>query len=250
MILSIDWDWFIPTVDAFDLGHHESEFFLNALWHTRGYLIDQMKTSGQEVDFWSNMRKIVDLQTTEIKVSESHLSAFRLVETSNEHLILVDAHHDCWPFDARNKRVDCANWVAAWIKLGRHALGIERCVIWVVPSKEYIKMFQGTIQRGVRNNLMIITMEQLPGVLSKIEPEISVVHACRSGCWVPPWLDKEWLAFLKASGLEIKPMDPEPWDGIRERWGENDLQCAIALDKRFRDARESISLQPFQEKVS
>ena len=248
MILSVDWDFFIPTVDAFDLGHHESEFFLSALWHTRGYLIDQMKTSGQEDTFWEKMREIVDLQTTEIKISESHLSAFRLVETSNEHLILVDAHHDCWPFDARKKRVACANWVAAWIKLGRHALGIERTVIWVVPSKEHSKMFEGTIQPGVRKNILIIHMGQLGKVL--FEDKINVVHACRSGCWTPPWLDKNWLAFLKASGLEIKPMDPEPWDGIRERWGENDLQCAIALDKRFRDARESISLQPFQEKVS
>ena len=244
MILSIDWDYFVPEID--DLGNIENAFFLDAVWHTRGYCIDSMLTNGHEVGFWEKIRGIVDIQTTEINVSESHLSAYRLVELATEPLILVDAHHDCWPFKFSKRQIDCANWVSAWIRQA-HSIGVERHVIWVTPYELPQLAFsfaagnsslKSEIQEEVRNNITIITLDELANYIDN--RTINTIHACRSGCWTPPWLDKKWLAFLESSQLEIKAMDSEPWDGLRERWTEVDLQNAIGVDKRIKEWQKDL----------
>lgn len=250
MILSIDWDYFCNENPLWDLGHRENQMFLNFMWQTRGCLAGEMKTSGQEVGFWSRIREIVDPQSYEIHVSESHLSAYRLVEREEGPLILVDAHHDCWPFALRGKDkwlMECSNWVSAWIRIGK-TYGVERQVFWVAPSKEAASLYEGKIQKEVRKNVLTTTMDELARTLSFfVKQKVNIIHACRSGCWTPPWLDKSWLAFLKASQLEIKAMDPEPWDGIRERWTESDLQNAIALDTQLRRKLQVIPEITIQE---
>ena len=50
-LLTIDFDMFVPEKPEWDIGHNESRIYLKMLWGTRVYLMDLMKTDGNEVVF-------------------------------------------------------------------------------------------------------------------------------------------------------------------------------------------------------
>ena len=121
-LLTVDWDYFVPEEFTWDIGHRESIIFLDMLWHTRGRLIDEMKTSGEQVGFWSRVKDSLNIETNEIIVTDSHVHVIDEAAKCN-HVIIIDAHHDCWPLDAADPiKLHCGNWLTGWAAYDRDVL--------------------------------------------------------------------------------------------------------------------------------
>jgi len=228
--ISIDWDFFIPEDPMWDLGHCETLLHLKLLWQHRGNLIDLMKTTGAEKEFWKALQTWAKYKG-QLTVSESH--AFVLDDHDvmmSDLIVLFDQHHDCWPLE--NKReVGCHNWARAWLEADDN-----RQLIWVMP--DWLDAEIPDPPKDLPNFKAVHHNQFLPGVL---EAEVTSIHVCRSGCWTPPWLDEQFKQFLVDSGLETLPLQEGDWDPFEPRWSEKDLQAARDFQKQFDEMRNGLN---------
>jgi hypothetical protein len=221
-LLSVDWDYFVPERPEYDLSHSESPIFLDMVWRSRSGLLDHIKTTGTEEGFWDRLGGSMD-GVGPTYVSDSHMYAYRLLLSGVDHVILVDAHHDCWK-EGRKDHVYCHNWLRVWLAGGKH-----RRVTWIQP--EWSKgIFE--VPKDLR---------KLVATESEIKGKIDMVHVCRSGCWTPPWLDKQFIQFVDSrKSLKINMQGELPWNPMAERWTEADLKELRDRDDRIQDAIRGI----------
>ena len=71
LLVTIDWDYWVPEKLEWDMGHRESQFFLEAIWAFRGQLIEHMKTTGEELAFWDHLRSKLHLEIESAVITES-----------------------------------------------------------------------------------------------------------------------------------------------------------------------------------
>jgi len=216
-LLSIDWDFFVPEDAKFDLGHSESLFFLDFIWQTRVNLIDKLQTNGEEIEFWSTLRPFIT-DVSSVYVSDSHAYAHSLLQVLRniDHIILVDAHHDCWKADSLGidkniKQIYCHNWLRCWLKAKK-----TRRATWIVPSWSdgcFILPTDMTSQVKVVSSM------------NNWEPcKVDQVHVCRSGCWTPPWLDGKFIDFITESRMSPFKLQMNEWDPLVMRWSPDYLK--------------------------
>jgi hypothetical protein len=173
--------------------------------------LDNIKTNGTEEGFWDRLGDSLD-GAMPTYISDSHMYAYHLLK-GIDHVILVDAHHDCWKEDSLGLEKDqgkvyCHNWLRVWLSKGK-----RRRVTWIQP--EWSKgLFE--VPKDLRKR---VTVE------SEIKGKIDRVHVCRSGCWTPPWLDKQFIQFVNSrKSLKVNMQDELPWNPMVERWTEADLK--------------------------
>jgi hypothetical protein len=216
-LVSIDFDFFVPELPEWDFGHRESLMFLKMLWASRVSLINKMKTDGNEVGFWEQFKNV---KFDYFKwVSDSHSHAYNLLNGVSR-VVMFDAHHDCWEADSlgidkKDKNVYCDNWLRAWLEGGK-----GRNALWVKPGWQDAC----DLPKDMAKRVKVVTYSK--GLDLVLEGSVEL-HICRSGCWVPPWLDKAFLAFLKASkkGLkDVRVLQDGEWNPIAERWSEKELE--------------------------
>lgn len=228
-LITIDWDFFCPEKPEWDLGHQESLMFLKMLWGGRIGLLNEMKTDGNELIFWDWIRKKVNIDRAPMFVSDSHCFAYNLLK-GVDRVISFDAHHDCWEGDSlgvdkSERGVFCHNWLREWLGGSR-----RRKATWVAPIwlGEDCPLPEG-VERLEKKIWSQFTDLDIEGSV--------VVHVCRSGCWVPPWLDKAFLAFLKRSGRGLERMAVQQvgdWNPLAERWTEKDFQEILAQEENIK----------------
>jgi len=220
-ILSIDWDYFFPVprkrpeAYMYDWGMQEAEFFTSAdgIWTSRAasFIAVGMglpTTSGEEESFWS---KVLIRPSASLWVADSHSALSDLVQRNgveNVEIWNFDAHHDgayskeaC--LLAEEGRISCDNW-AYWAR----CLGVEVATIypkWRERNPESSsKFFSG-----------LTFFDRVPQVL------FHEVFICRSGAWVPPWLDEKFVGFLKgAATLARQTFCRLPFSGASWAWQE------------------------------
>lgn len=228
-LLTVDWDYFVPERPEWDLGHSESLAFLDMMWRTRYGLLDKITTSGAEKGFWK-AAGAVGKGTGLTYVSDSHAFAYGLLE-GVDRVLIVDAHHDCWQEDSLGVekdqgRVYCHNWLRVWLQRGR-----KRTVCWLRPdwSKDLFE-----VPEDLRDRVRVInTLEN---------QKIDRVHVCRSGCWTPPWLDRQFIEFVQArGGLTIRQQEG-PWDPLQERWTAEDLQDLRQRETTLQEALKGMKV--------
>lgn len=226
-LLTVDWDYFVPEDPSFDLGHSESLVFLDMMWRGRSGLLDTIKTNGAEEGFWGRLEASLS-GAGPTYVSDSHMYAYRLL-SGVDHVILVDAHHDCWREDSLGLEKDqgyvyCHNWLRAWLSKGK-----RRRVTWIQP--EWSKgLFD--VPKDLRKR---VTVE------NDIKGKIDRVHVCRSGCWTPPWLDKQFIQFVNSRKSLVLNMQKElPWNPMAERWTEENLKELRAQEDQIQAAMSGI----------
>lgn len=210
-LLTVDWDYFVPERPEFDLGHSESLAFLDMMWRSRVGLLDQIKADGAEIGFWDRLGASLK-GAGPTYVSDSHLYAYSLL-SGIDHVLLVDAHHDCWQEDSLGiskgeGKIYCHNWLRAWLGKGK-----RRRVTWVCPewSKGWFE-----VPKDLKGRVSIV---------DKVEGKIDRVHVCRSGCWTPPWLDKQFIGFVESRKvLAINLQRDGLWNAMAERWTEAEFQ--------------------------
>ena len=237
-LISIDFDYFCPEKSEWDLGHKESLLYLKMLWQTRGYLYNEMKTSGAEVGFWQWFKKQANLDAVDnLFVSDSHCYAYNLLNNVNR-VILFDAHHDCWPMDGgkvKGNDIRCDNWVRRWLTESKRA----RRVTWVMP--EWLEDGCYTVPGDLKGKVDVVRYSQ--GLDLGLNGSV-VLHVCRSGCWVPPWLDGAFLGFLRGfrgtlDGVTVRLQDGE-WDATKERWSADDLEACLESERQMAKMKAGI----------
>lgn len=236
ILLSVDWDFFIPENPLWDLGHREAEMFLKMLWIFRGRYMEEMKLNGKEQDFWQQLTPMFfSAPSRDIFVSDSHLFAYPLAEEA-ELLINFDRHHDCyeWPTVKQRRtekkwQVVCDNWVSTWLSMDK-----KRKVLWIYPDDLNNDETDGDIL-DLKNNPHVRGTERFNAMpyaalaswteLLRCVSELTV-HVCRSGCWTPPWLDQKFIDFVNGSGFKPQIMQDGIWHPMTLRWNLDDYETA------------------------
>lgn len=224
-LLTVDFDFFVPEDPMWDIGHRESKLFLTILWGTRGNLIDKMKTTGEEHGFWERIG-VKRNGIRPIWVSESHCYAHTLT-AGVDRIVTFDAHHDCWK--GQKGEVSCENWLRVWLKGSK-----RRRATWVRPT--WLEKGVCEVPDDLKDRVDVV--EGLEGLKLGLEGPVDV-HICRSGCWVPPWLDGAFLAFVGAlgGGLEgVEDMQGDGWEALKQRWTDEDLKTALEGDRLMQEA--------------
>jgi len=255
--VSVDWDYFTPYETIWDIQHQESQLYLDFIWQTRGHLIDLYKTSGEEKTFWLWLLSLGHPGDV-LTVGESHATIVRDPGIWHEAdmILLFDQHHDCWQChddnrddDGRMEHVACHNWGRAWLEDNP-----ARRLVWVYPDwldleKNYGEILDPKHESDVADLMheteQLIVLPRKDFDFSHYEADnVSGVHLCRSGCWVPPWLDAAFCQFALASGLLIEKahvqMDTKVWDPMRIRWSQEQLDNARHLTEQSRRSFEEL----------
>ncbi|MGV8847244.1 MAG: hypothetical protein ACOH1Y_11785 [Propionicimonas sp.] len=211
-LLVVDWDYFFARPElcapstgdhdvdalrwAFDWGHAETGFMVNGIWMFRaGDLLRSLGelpgSNGKWRTFWD--RFTID-PAASVHVSDSNLFSGLERPVSGgpfEKVSVYDAHHDSG-FNGetlaefvRGGVLSCENWTLAHVTLGTEPSNVHvRYPPWRAYALELEPAPGVPVDRAVDDEL------PLTGVV------FDAVSVCRSGAWVPPWLDQEFVDFL------------------------------------------------------
>jgi hypothetical protein len=197
-ILSIDWDYFFPNGEPYDMGHSEnhSETLAQVLWANRTSFKNIL--TGEDLldayvptiprGFWKKVLK----SKVPVYVAESHFRMWDLIENEMfAQVTSLDAHHDCGykKMDPDKLCVDCSNWAA----IGKQLARIGRMDLVYPAWRE--KAPEGNLKGRTYNPTSI--RYTLPDVA-----EYDKIFICRSGAWTPPWHDAAFEKFVADSGCE------------------------------------------------
>jgi len=216
-LLSVDWDYFIFTQSEYQGSYLENKRSLIDEWYKR-FIIS--KQSGKDIrksyrlcpevrSFWANIRKYFKISgKAKVYVSDSHSLSYKIAkEIKADSVYLFDAHSDLGYGGTASLsfEVNCANWLGKLLK----EKSIDSANIFYSPyTTENPDYFR---HMNMRYN---ISYEKLDSLKPRIA--VSAVHICRSGAWVPPWFDENFLQFInelnmpyEKSGLMERKWEPE-----------------------------------------
>lgn len=216
-LLSIDWDFFFPegSLDPnqwhlFDWSHGDSgSLYLNFIWYTRGaaFLRSGLSLpglSGDEVDFWD---RFTFSPRTRLFTADSHVHLYdRKVYRGVTEVVSFDAHHDGGYHGTFEEwlskgEVSCENWaVALQASDVKCKVIYPRWKSWAMTAEpEPLVPLARSVDAGEGGHF-------------------DRIFVCRSGGWTPPWLDKQFSAFLKkcpvpqSKRIAIKSIEDRTWD--------------------------------------
>lgn len=220
-LLVVDWDYFFEVKECpdphwfmFDWGHNENwnPLMQQYLWHERAahFLRRGMPLpgpTGLQETFWE---RFAFTQKTQLFVSESNfVSMVPKVRQGVTDVVLFDAHHDGGYKEVLGKNWTCENW-AIWYGLKG------------VPVQVYYPTWRTQVF-----TLEDYCMAESLGLpfhrqFDHEQPDpcpFDRIHVCRSGSWVPPWLDGAFQTFLEAcpayarlAKIEPPSLDPRTFD--------------------------------------
>jgi len=194
-LLTVDWDYFFldkldsgePDCLLYDWGHKETQLFINSLWEIRAsgflrYNLPLPQTTGEDLAFWDNFQ----------------FSRGAILYYAESHSFIVDPTvrrgvTEIWSFDAHQdagygrelslSRVTCEDWLAHYHDLGITNLHV-RYPLWqkqALENEPPIPIDQKFVGPGETSNLIF-----------------DRIFICRSGAWVPSWLDGKFDNFVRA----------------------------------------------------
>lgn len=255
-LLSIDWDYFFPEPEhdrmtLFDWGHQESRLFIEQLWEIRaaGFIHRQMPLpalSGQELGFWEQFQFS---QSAKLWLSESHAFACEerlasLVKRKKPVIWSFDQHHDLGYGEgalARIKKgeIQCGDWLLAyslWMNPYIH-IRYPHWKTWAFEDEfDYALDIDDHLKSIMHVDRQIIDDKNMDDL-----PVFDAVFICRSGAWVPSWLDDDFFAFVDAC----------PLAGHRETLGHFPLHkrtFSLVMANEYADQTSKLMKQ-HQEKV-
>ena len=224
-LLTVDWDAFIPEPLEADRQHQESLLHRNVLWQigSRDWLRGVMELSdfADPPRFWSHVAIPSDSPRY---ISDSHLVG---AEICRDHrinkVVIVDQHHDLWPWHTDDPNVHCGNWLTAAIAM----FGIQE-VVWYAPEFSHCipeegEDFCGEWLEEHGTTLSIKSMEEFEA----LQHEPTVVHVCRSSCWTPPWLDHKFREFVSP----LQPFTVSDLGG--DDWNPLDIRPGLQSDPAY-----------------
>lgn len=238
-LLVIDFDYFFPMIELpqqgrewalYDWGHSEAHVgdYINTLWAMRaqGFLSNDLPLPGIDLNyatFWCRFPHLPDTVT----YADSNRYAINpllkgALPAQFESVWLYDAHHDAGYDEegvenAANGKISCDNWMLAYDESKRFV----RYPTWRDWEAMEPRAFGPVRRKTDQPDLVNAT-------------EFTDVFVCRSGAWVPPWLEFHFWKFLDmfpGSQLEVGPCEPREW---------NDEE-AHALNAQMMGARDEMA---------
>lgn len=253
-LLSIDWDFFFPNRSGYgdsrglyDWGSRESKFFIETLWELRASAFigaDEPlpTTTGEERAFWPKFHVKPDAP---LFLGESHAFAtdpkiYRLMLEDGTLPVIYsfDAHHDLGYHEH-----DLANVLLGISEAGSwllwYALNIANPVITICYPSWHTKFRQ------------LDTFESRAGVVARriiphdsdfaLMPVFDAIFICRSGAWVPSWLDDDFFAFVDAAPTQnIIPVGSNAYTPVKRPF---DLKMASECARTMDEFRANIELR-------
>lgn len=208
--LSIDFDFFVREDPLWDFGHHESMLH-QVLWPvryrtTKLYEETELETfadfmPGQTLMALTNRNLHLKApgtgradQNRRIGVADSHRHALEFLDRfpPADRLISLDAHHDLF----NDNELDCSNWLAHLMDRWQDT---ETTVVY--PGWKEMEL-DGPPVRSIQQTRW--ENWNPPG------GRIRHIFLCRSGAWVPPHHDKQFLELVKllAPWGQIEELEP------------------------------------------
>jgi hypothetical protein len=247
--LSVDFDYFVRSLGIWDWSHKESPFFRSGfIWQTRAApFIMQGLDIREEMSpakyakplpstFWNVLEQLgYDFGDTKFFiVSDSHSGAGpifnqmadEVLGEPAEVLVNFDAHHDLGYCEwariqelADEKTCTCDMWLCALMQWWKD---FEARIVfpdWMREDssiKAQVKHIRELLPRELWRRVRMDFFTQDDGTISPvvIEPgeelDVQCVFVCRSGAWVPPWLDQDFIDFVEDASdtVGLTPIDP------------------------------------------
>lgn len=208
ILLSIDWDYFIPIKKEWCGSYIENKKNLMSIWYKRyfknkmfGIDISKTVTLGKEYkNFLDKIRKIFIFDNNlKIYVSESHKLSYDIAKESKcTQVFSFDAHSDLGygGLSSLNFEINCANWLG---KLLKNKIITTANIIYSPYTHEFKDEFKEI------NDSFNVNYLKLDKIINKIH--VSAIHICRSGAWTPPWLDFKFNSLINNLGYPYKIID-------------------------------------------
>lgn len=214
-LLACDWDYFTVTEGQaanaenylmYDWGHSErwAEGLQAVIWMLRAQAFERMgmplpTTSGQELTFWP---RFTFSPGAKLWLGDSHVVGAEAARECFREVWNFDAHHDCG-YRGRGipGTVDCSSWMLA------HRWFLPRAKL-VVRYPEW-KKAAFVLERSTAARVDRAFDDGAPDD----RPFDGVVIA-KSSSWTPPWLDPQFVAFVRACPLapaESALYQPRTW---------------------------------------
>ena len=247
--LSVDWDYFVRSLGAWDWAHKEAPFFMSGeMWSIRlapfmaqGFdLIDEMSPDKwarpKPETFWSVLKQLgYNFDYLEdFAVAESHSAAApsfyemaRWPEDYPDYIINFDAHHDLGYCEwARLHEMieegtcTCDMWLCAlleWLP------GIKTRIVYPNWLREESSLddqwdhLKKSLPRKMLRRVEMGFFEDEDGSIGEVvhrpreNIEVLSLFICRSGAWTPPWLDEQFVEFVNEAARETG-MAPEEFE--------------------------------------
>ncbi|MFD3157743.1 arginase [Haloimpatiens sp. FM7330] len=213
VLLSIDWDYFIPIKSEWCGSYLENKKSITNLWYKR-YLKSKMQGIDIQkymyVDkgaksFWSTIKKIFGIsKNVKLYISDSHkLSYYIAKEYKCDKVYSFDAHSDLGYGGLKSLEfeLNCANWLG---KLLKGKIIKEANIVYSKYSRETPKEFceiNNKFDVNYYNKKEIMSCSNIP------LKDVQAVHICRSGAWTPPWLDDKFSKFVHNCNMNYKVID-------------------------------------------
>ena len=213
-LLVVDWDYFFKVIEPhtpgwplYDWGHNEGwpPALQSMLWQSRAaaFLRNQISLpglSGLEQTFWS---RFTFADTARLFVSESNVaSMLPYIRRGITDVVLFDAHHDGGYKESLGKYWTCENW-AIWYALQD------------IPVQVYYPDWR--TDAFALEDYCLAEARGLPFRRQFDHGHVDLqpfdrIHVCRSGAWVPPWLDSAFEEFLTAcpACATLQRIEPPP----------------------------------------
>ncbi|WP_446898988.1 arginase [Clostridium sp. LBM24168] len=211
ILLSIDWDYFIPISEKWSGSYIENKRNIMLIWYKRYF---ENKRNGNDIErsirignelysFIGNMRKYFKFsKSARMYVSDSHKFSYDIaLKNKCESVINIDAHSDLGYGGIKSLEfeVNCANWLG---KLLKNNIIKNANVVYSPYTREYKEEFSEI------NNNFNIDYPKLEYILEYVSNiKIDTIHVCRSGSWTPPWLDDFFNKFIHLFNIPYKIID-------------------------------------------
>jgi hypothetical protein len=258
-LLVVDWDYFFadlwgstdPYSGLYDWGHAETPYFIDMAWGSRAaafihHGLELPGTTGLERDFWSRFKFSPDAQ---LFFADSNSSAANVALVGEDDwydsVWLYDAHHDSGyfgplPHRQRQSKIhdlvvsgqwDCSYWMVLYRVL-RAALHV-RYPTWKTWAFEQESEPLIPVDRAFDSG-------DTPRTPFGEPLEFDRVFVCRSGAWVPPWLDADFFAFLERCPVSERKDLVE--DGLQPRTFQmRDAEADLAMLRKLREMNGALA---------
>ncbi|KHD38747.1 arginase [Clostridium acetobutylicum] len=226
VLLSIDWDYFIPIKREWCESYLESNKNVQAIWYKRYFkynnigidIANEVKV-GKIIDgFWEKINRIFNIRKdAKVYVTDSHKWSYRIAKENDcKYVFNIDAHSDLGYEGIKSLmfEVNCSNWLG---KLLGDNIIKNASIIYSPYTYENKEAFNEINNEFHVNYCKLANIESCNNVYS--------IHVCRSGMWTPPWLDKYFFDFVGASKRKIVKENCS----LRQ-WKPKDINLSERLD--------------------